>query len=285
MHNIIRRLLVLMSAWFLAFNMHGIFARAEGEEEPQVPQVPVVQVGDTQYTTLSDALANWNDGTVMTLLEDVQSTSTITIADKAVTLELNGHEFKYTGEAPGNSLDAGSCGSVFKINTGGDLTVRDSGEGTGKITGGRGRLDVIDHPSTYTYTLYYNGGNVYVDGGSLTLESGSITANTYNRHQYYTSVLHGGGVYVKGGTFIMNGGSVSGNSAEDRGCGVFVEGGTFIMNDGLIQNNTFQGSSYRYGGGVYVNGGTFTMNGGKISGHAADNYYGQASGLYIAAGT
>ena len=97
----------------------------------------------------------------------------------AVTLDLNGH-----------TLDANGKFSVIKIINGGNLTLINSFEGAGAITGGSDT----------------SGGGVYVRGGQFTMTGGTISGNTANS---------GGGVYVEGiGTPVTVSGSpvVSGNT-------------------------------------------------------------------------
>ena len=43
----------------------------------------VAKVGDTEYSDFSAAISNWNDGTTLTLLADVERTSSITISNKS----------------------------------------------------------------------------------------------------------------------------------------------------------------------------------------------------------
>ena len=197
---------------------------------------------------------------------DVENENThISITDK-IDLNLNG----WTITGSGND-------SVIKVETGGDLTLRDEKadapetaetdsdeepEKVGAITGGGGD----------------KGAGIQVNGGSLTMEGGSITGNTANKT--------GGGVYVTdGGIFTMKDGDISGNTTTTKsgagsdvgGAGIFVENGNVTLEGGSIQNNTSAAS----GGGVFVKGSSssFTMNGGEISTNTADRD-GEGGGIY-----
>ena len=158
-----------------------------------------------------------------------------------VVLDLNGH-----------SIDANSCFSAIKIVQGGSLTLTNSSQVVGAVTGG-----------------YANaGGGVFVDnGGTFTMNGGLISGNV--------AIGDGGGVYVyNGGTFIMNGGEISGSEAVNGG-GVYVEDyGVLIVNGGVISGNEASGS----GGGAYVDThGTITMNNGVVSNNCAS----AGAGVYV----
>lgn len=188
------------------------------------------------------------------LTDDVTLTSEITIGSGVtVTLCLNGNKI---------IAAEGSHTRIFKINSGGTLTICDC-IGSGTITGGSAN----------------KGGGVYIhNGGFFTMKGGTISNNEalYSQEDKDKGTGNGGGVYVDaGGNFIMDGGSLSGNIAGHEGGGVYVcnsgnNYGTFIMNGGTISDNTVEYTvdTDNGGGGVYV-AGKFTMYNGKISGNIA----------------
>jgi hypothetical protein len=148
------------------------------------------------------------------------------VVTNTVTLDLAGHMLK--GKADRH---------VIYVGAGGNLTLTNSVEGTGAITGGE--LGVyVDEYATFTMT------------------AGEISGNT--------SDWDGGGVHVHGqGAFTMTGGTITKNNAWDGG-GVFVYwNSTFVMSGGTISGN-----KAGYGGGVYTTS-AFTMTGGTISGNSA----------------
>ena len=107
-------------------------------------------VTPTPWKALQEQL---NEGGTVTLTNDVTATSidmTLTVT-KAVTLDLNGH-----------TIDANGKFRVIEIRSGGHLTLTNSVEGTGTITGGSAS----------------EGGGVYVeDGGAFTMTGGTISGN------------------------------------------------------------------------------------------------------------
>ena len=183
-----------------------------------------------------------NSGGTVTLEKDYTIDTTLNVTQD-VTLDLNGHVIKRTGN-----------GRVITVSMNKSLTLRDNnptaihtGDNAslpdgGVITGGR----ATSHD--------YNGMGVCVEtGASFTMNGGTITdCSTDNL---------GGGVY-NAGSFTMSGGSITGCSASSGG-GV-LNRGSFTMNDGSIT-----GCSASSGGGVF-NRGSFTMNDGSITGCSAD---------------
>ena len=126
----------------------------------------VAKVGDTEYSDFSAAISNWNDGTTLTLLADVERTSSITISNKSVVFDLNGHTYT-------------SSWNIFTVNSGAALTITDTSEdGDGLIT-------------------YTGSGNyaVFIDG-VVTVVGGKITS----------SAEHNSTIYNSGGTLNITGG-------------------------------------------------------------------------------
>ena len=227
-------------------------------------------------SALESALAD-NTVDVIRLTKDIDISSSLTIR-RPVTLDLNGYVLRYT--------NTNTAGSVFKIVTGGDLTVIDSrpeaehkfngddvlwvldeqnGKETvkgGVITGGTGTLYYPDPTLSYTSK---RGGGVYMEGGQFTMNGGNIVG---------CKAHIGGGVYIlKDGAFTMNGGSIVGCSGilVDAGWnpvfgGVYLYGGTFTMTGGVIKSRTVYSVNL-------IDNATMNANGGEIYGvvEAAEN--------------
>ena len=198
-----------------------------------------------------------NGGGTVTLNKDYTIDTTLEVTNP-VTLDLNGYVIKMTGS-----------GSVIKVGSGGNLTVKDSRPTAthtdaslpagGVITGGNAS----------------RGGGVYSNSGSVTMNGGTIAncsaedgGGVFGGYSSFTmtggtiencsSTTFGGGLYVSSSSSItMNGGTIASCSAE-RGGGVY-NGNTFTMNGGTIAS-----CSAERGGGVF-NGNTFTMSGGSIA--------------------
>ena len=174
-------------------------------------------------------LAISNGGTVQ-LTEDIEISETLLVT-RDVTLDLNGHVLKMTGD-----------GSVLKVSDRATLTITDSRPQNphtgsyaglpagGVITGGKG--------TDAGGSVHSVGGAVFLENGTtLKLDGGTLTGNSSR-----------GSVFINGATLVMSGGTITGETV-----GVHNNVGTFAMNGGRIT-----GCSYR---GVYVYNGNMTMSG------------------------
>ena len=164
------------------------------------------------------------------LTEDIEITQTLYV-ERSMTIDLNGHVLKMTGD-----------GSVLRVEEGPHpvtLTITDSRPQNphgsyaglpagGVITGGKG---------PYVTGIHYVGGGVFLEKDTtLKLEGGTLTGNS------------GSSIYIDGATFVMSGGTITGEAV-----GVHNNVGTFTMTGGRIT-----GCSDR---GVYVYNGNMTMSG------------------------
>lgn len=189
-------------------------------------------------------------------------TGDITLYDEvriegSVTIDLNGKTMRR------NDDENSRFHAAFSVRNGSHLTLTDSSNGNGAISG-------------------FGNSSVHVlAGGVFTMNGGRLLDGTARGDE---CGARGGGVLVEdGGLFVMNGGSIETCWACDGG-GVYVNG-IFRMTGGMIQNcetteNARQGARGD-GGGVYVApSGTFEMSGGSI-----ENCYivqeGNGGGVYV----
>ncbi len=214
-------------------------------EEPTLQVLDASSMGvNEKWKKLKEIVAAANSGDIITIKGEILATNSPEnydeiVIDKKLTIK---------GSGAGATINANCTVStnkhrIFKIESGGDLTIEDI-----TLTGGNN----------------FNGGGVYVDsGGALTMNSGStISGNTAERSSP-TGPRGGGGVCLLG-TLTMNSGStISGNTTNGQGAGVVLKesSSTFIMNGGTIKGNTLTGA-YSKCGGVYVTKGIFKMKGG-----------------------
>ena len=166
------------------------------------------------------------------LTEDIEITQTLYV-ERSMTIDLNGHVLKMTGD-----------GSVLRVKKGPHpvtLTIKDSRPQNphtepyvglpagGVITGGKG--------TDAGGSVRSVGGAVFLENGTtLNLEGGTLTGNSSH-----------GSVFINGATFVMTGGTITGETI-----GVHNNVGTFTMTGGRIT-----GCSDR---GVYVYNGNMTMS-------------------------
>jgi len=171
-----------------------------------------------------------NGGNVQ-LSGNITLTDTLSINNKKLSIDLNGH-----------TITAANNQRAFNIN-GGTLEIKDS-VGNGIIQGNG--------------TVTGHGGAIYMEGSgsALTISGGTI--------QGFTASTSGGGVYMSGGTFNMTGGAIE-NCTASEGAGVkmYPDSGntcTFTMSDlAEIKNCSNDGVSIAWSGTS-----KFIMSGGTI---------------------
>ena len=228
-----RRLLPILMTLVLvcALPIWAAFVTSGDVTNPLVCTAGATSPPDNAATRLKSAISN--GGTVQ-LTEDIEISETLVVT-RDVTLDLNGHVLKMTGD-----------GSVLYVKKDGPntvtLTITDSRPQNphtepyadlpagGVITGGKG-------PNVTGIYYDYVGGAVFLEKDTtLKLEGGTLTVNS------------GSSIYIDGATLVMSGGTITGKTV-----GVHNNVGTFTMTGGRIT-----GCSER---GVYVYNGNMTMSG------------------------
>ena len=225
-----RRLLPILMTLVLvcALPIWAAFVTSGDVTNPLVCTAGATSPPDNAATRLKSAISNGGD---VRLTEDIEISETLVVT-RDVTLDLNGHVLKMTGNS-----------SVLRVKKDGPdtvaLTITDSRPQNphtgpyarlpagGVITGGEG---------TNVTGIYNVGGAVFLENDTtLKLEGGTLTGNS------------GSSIYIGGATFVMSGGTITGE------IGVRSLLGTFKMTGGRIT-----GCSDR---GVYVYNGNMTMSG------------------------
>ena len=228
-----RRLLPMMMTLVLvcALPIWAAFVTSGDVTNPLVSTAGATSPPDNAATRLKSAISNGGD---VRLTEDIEISETLVVT-RDVTLDLNGHVLKMTGD-----------GSVLYVKKDGPntvtLTITDSRPQNphtgsyadlpagGVITGGKG-------PNVTGIYYDYVGGAVFLEKDTtLKLEGGTLTVNS------------GSSIYIDGATLVMSGGTITGKTV-----GVHNNVGTFTMTGGRIT-----GCSER---GVYVYNGNMTMSG------------------------
>lgn len=171
-----------------------------------VAYAPVAKIGDVEYATLGAAVAAAANGAIITVLNDCTADTAIVIADKALTIDLNGKTVKSTGN-DGNG--------VFWVKNDGVLTLEDSSEAkTGTVDG--------NGTSEYKMAIWADGGSVVINGGNY------INVNNGPDDQYdLIYVKHGGSIEINGGTFVCQTPRWTLNSHNTEKGTFEVKGGTF----------------------------------------------------------
>ena len=135
----------------------------------------VAQVGEVKYLTLAEAVAAVTENTTITMLADVELTSTVTVAkDQVVTLDLNG---KTISAAITEQLTK----SFAAICNKGTLTVKDSA-----TTRAAGKITVSYEGASFGYGVgLYTISN---EGGTLNIESGIVENTTTVSGSMYDAI-------------------------------------------------------------------------------------------------
>lgn len=186
----------------------------------------------TSVSDLTGLTAAATNGGNVQLSGDITLTGTLSINNKKLSIDLNGH-----------TITAANNQRAFNISNGGTLEIKDS-VGNGIIQGNG--------------TVTGHGGAIYMEGSgsALTISGGTI--------QGFTASISGGGVYMRDGTFNMTGGAIENCTApEGAGVKMYPDSGntcTFTMSDSAeIKNCSNDGVSIASSGTS-----KFTMSGGTI---------------------
>ena len=249
-----RRLLPILMTLVLvcALPIWAAFVTSGDVTNPLVCTAGAASPPDNAASRLKSAISNGGD---VRLTEDIEISKTLLVT-RDVTLDLNGHVLKMTGD-----------GSVLRVEEGPHpvtLTITDSRpqnphtgsyEGLpagGVITGGKG-------PNVTGIYYDYVGGAVFLEKyTTLKLEGGTLTGNSCSS------------IYIDGAIFEMSGGTITGGTV-----GVHNNVGTFTMTGGRIT-----GCSEK---GVYMYNGNMTMSGtAYIGGNGTNQYqYIETADIYV----
>ena len=247
-----RRLLPILMTLVLvcALPIWAAFVTSGDVTNPLVCTAGATSPPDTAATRLKSAISNGGD---VRLTEDIEIRETLLVT-RDVTLDLNGHVLKMTGD-----------GSVLRVKKDGPdrvtLIITDSRPQNphgsyadlpagGVITGGKG--------TDAGGSVRSVGGAVFLENGTtLKLEGGTLTGNSSH-----------GSVFINGATFVMTGGTITGETV-----GVHNNVGTFTMIGGRIT-----GGSDR---GVYVYNGNMTMSDTAYIGGNDTNQYPKTADIYV----
>ena len=186
----------------------------------------------TPVSDLTGLTAAATKGGNVQLSGNITLTDTLSINNKKLSIDLNGH-----------TITAANNQRAFNISNGGTLEIKDS-VGNGIIQGNG--------------TVTGSGGAIYMEGSgsALTISGGTI--------QGFTASTSGGGVYMSGGTFNMTGGAIENCTApEGAGVKMYPDSGntcTFTMSGSAeIKNCSNDGVSIAWSGTS-----KFIMSGGTI---------------------
>lgn len=175
---------------------------ADGEDPgdlPVVPTVTVAKIGETEYTSLAEAIDAAKDGDTILIVADIQQKSLLTI-DKAITIATDGNgDRTITSGATSGFLFTVNANVNFSGSEGSRLILDGAQKGSSllKVSAGE-ETDV----STIEYVTFQNAKNGN-QGGAIQVPSGAGTVKFTNcvvqNNETSRSANAGAGIFVGGG--------------------------------------------------------------------------------------
>ena len=220
-----------------------------------------------QYGSFAEAVANSYDGGTIYLINDVELTSTVSLA-KSLTITSD-------GAAKSISTTKDKHSYLLQISDAVELNnvIVDGGSEQG-LTASRGLIAINSGSLTLgDGAVVRNNNNTTANGaaGGVCLIDGELYIQEGAQISNNTAQL-GGGVYIVSGSVVMSGGEISDNTATTYG-GVYVYNSDsfFTLESGTISNN----QANKVGGGIFVNiDGTLELRGGNVADNNATNFAG-----------
>ena len=217
-----RKLLSILLTFCLAFSLLPTAALAEGET------ANVAKVGETEYTTLQDAIDAAKSGATVTLLADVNTPETSYTIRKSLTIDLNG-----------KTITADGYDSVFAIKGEGNHVVINATNG-GKV------IAVENSGSDGKYAMA-----VWLAGEDSTL---AINGGEFSQEITHTDDPQMDMIYTSKGVITINGGTfhsgtpkwtlnINDGAYKDGSANIIVNGGTFFDYDPRNAKNEGEGTS------------------------------------------
>lgn len=176
-----------------------------------VERLPVVKVGENEYSSIQKAINACADGDTITVIADHELLNSdvaekasgmypyIAVTDKKVTIDLNGKTI-----TANPSLDANML-AIFYAGGTGELTLKDSSEAK------TGTVDVTMADGTKAYSMFTALGT---DGAKMYIESGNYSID---KIEYGQSMIYSGQnkqIFVSGGNFYLGNAGVKDTGTE-----------------------------------------------------------------------
>jgi hypothetical protein len=180
--------------------------------EAVVPTTPVAMIGETEYTSLADAIAAATAESEIKIIANIDTDGTFAI-EKTVTIDLNGKTIATTENDK-------SGDGVFCVKAGGKLTINDT-VGSGVINGVGGNI--------WNIGIFADGGEVFINGGNFTNEG--ATDGGPGDHFDLIYVKNGGIVEITNGTFRCETPRWTLNKKNETEGSFVVTGGKFYQYD------------------------------------------------------
>lgn len=252
----LKKILSLLLAMTMLFSCVGLTAMAE--------EVNVAKVGNTEYATIDEAIANWTNGTTLTLLADVTLSDVITLkSTEHHILDLG--TYTMTAASGKNAIEItceGLSNATYALTVNADATNPGGITATGKACiYYKKTVSTKDRPIIVINGGVYNGSYSInsVSNGNTNCPQFRLYGGTFNGNVNLTKNM----LWVSGGTF--NGWvNCTGDSSAYRQ----ISGGTFKQWQFMTadaDNKFWVGTSKaNYDVGVYVDDNGYLVVGGPV---------------------
>ncbi len=215
-----------------------------------------VAFADTNVSTEAELKAALSAGENIVMTSDIKLGSCMKIESGNVTLDLNG--YKLYRELSSASSD----GSVIEIAKNGSLTIKDSSNSTGTITGGFANYGggIANYGTLVIQGGRIMGNQASNNGGGINAALGSKTT-IENATVMKNDAKNGGGINIEVGAqpVEMTNTTVKNNTSLYDGGGIQNLGGVILSDCVITKNN-----AYGTGSGIYVNYNTVSVKGANI---------------------
>ncbi len=234
----------------------------------------VAKVGETEYASIEEAIANWTNNTTLTLLQNVELTDVIILkSTESHVLDLG--SYIMTAASGKDAIQIENCG---KASPGFALDIKADLNNTGGITATgmavvrtSGKSDVKDRPIIRFYDGVFNASYVAYHSGS----NGTNCPQFY----FYNGVFNGT-VFTNRTLNIFFGGTFNGSlmMSVDSSAYTLIKAGRFKQLSNLFMsalNNakfTIGTSKGQYDVGIYVDNEGYYVVGGTVITEAGDNH-------------
>ena len=219
----------------------------------RTPVDAVATIGSREYSSLPSAFFYANSGDTITLASDAVLHDRIVIKDKKVTLDLAGYEISVDDKYEVTS-------GIIRLEDKADLTINDSGNGTGAIDvqTGRDMESSPEYPAVWAAIVVYpkeNPAKLTINGGSFLGTLYAVSGNGNCTAENITDITINGGYFeAPAGTAVyhpQNGKlAINGGVFLARDSAVEIRGGSLSIGNGKFTSTATAFSSEKNGNGT-----------------------------------
>ena len=243
------------------------------------PALPVAKIGTTEYTSIDEAIANWTNGTTLTLIANVTLNDVITLKSTEYHI-LNLGTYTLTAA---KGKDAISISNEGRSKASYALDIKADENNIGGITATSkavvkttGKSGVQDRPIIRFYNGVYNASNVISHSGS--------SGTNCPQFQFHNGIFNGS-ISTNRALIQIYGGTFNGRfyASVDSSAYMLISGGKFKYLDNLYGSAlnsdkfTIGSSKGNYDRGIYVDDEGYFVVGGAVITEFGDMFAAKAT--------